>query len=147
MKAVYDGAYLPEETDYLSMTADIRVSDPDRVSAALTAREGTSLAVSVENSSEREEYVDLPLLKYKGYYAESTGRGLPVSCGENNRLRVAVPPAFSGTVYAAFAEPWYWRAAEIVSAMFWIWLGFSLSLFHISEPPRQGGNLYAVLFV
>lgn len=127
VKAVYDGAYLPEETDYLSMTADIRVSDPDRVSAALTAREGTSLAVSVENSSEREEYVDLPLLKYKGYYAESAGRGLPVSCGENNRLRVAVPPAFSGTVYAAFAEPWYWRAAEIVSAMFWIWLVFHLA--------------------
>lgn len=131
VRAVYDGAYLPEGTDYLSMTADIGVSDPERVSATLTAREGTSLAVSVENNSEKEEYIDLPLLAYKGYYAKSAGRRFPASYGDNNRLRVTVPPDFSGTVYAAFKEPWHWRAGEIISLLFWAWMAFYLARPHL----------------
>lgn len=124
VKAVYDGAYLPEGTDFLEMTADVRVSDSEHMSAVLTAREGTSVEVFAENSSGSEAYIEFPLLMYKGYHVRcgDSGRELLVSYGENNRLRAAVPSGFAGSIRASFEEPWYWRGAEIISLLFWGWL-------------------------
>ena len=41
--------------------------------------------------------------------------------GNNNRIRIQIPAGFHDSVKVAFAEPWYWRAAEIVSLVFWLW--------------------------
>ena len=122
VRAVYDGAYLPKRTDYLNLKTDLKVSDPELVSARLEARNGTTLTVRICNESGQEQTVDLPLLKYKGYHARSENQELPVSCGENNRLRITVPSGFDGTVKAGFEEPWYWRGAELVSLLFWVWI-------------------------
>ncbi|WP_160560922.1 hypothetical protein [Parablautia muri] len=119
VRAIYDGAYLPRGTDWQAMTTDIQVSDTEFVNVALEARKGTSICISVENNSKNNAYVDLPILYYKGYRAQSEGKDLPVSAGTNNRVRIALPAGFHGTIKTFFAEPWYWRGAEIISFLFW----------------------------
>lgn len=62
------------------------------------------------------QYIELPLLYYKGYRAkESGGEILPVVCGENNVVRVLVPSGFQGIIEVDFKGFWYWRAAEVIS--------------------------------
>lgn len=69
------------------------------------------------NSGDRESYVDLPLLMYKGYRAADgeTGEKLSVSFGDNNVVRVSVPAHFDGEVRAGFESPVYWRISELVT--------------------------------
>ncbi len=65
---------------------------------------------------EQRQYIELPLLYYKGYRAKECGGGiLPVVCGENNVVRVLVPSGFQGIIEVDFAGFWYWRAAEVIS--------------------------------
>ena len=65
---------------------------------------------------EQRQYIELPLLYYKGYRAKESGGGiLPVVCGENNVVRVLVPSGFQGIIEVDFAGFWYWRAAEVIS--------------------------------
>lgn len=72
---------------------------------------------------EQGQYIELPLLYYKGYKAVESGGGkLPVVCGENNVVRVMVPSGFQGIIEVNFAGFWYWRAAELVSLLTWCML-------------------------
>lgn len=119
--AVYDGLYLPEGTDYQNLPAGINVSDSQKVRAEMTDRKGISMELSVKNKSDAEAYAEVPLLYYKGYHARSSSGELLAGYGENNRLRIQIPAGFQDSVSIAFTEPWYWRAAEIVSVAFWLW--------------------------
>ena len=121
MGAVYDGLYLPEGTDYQKLPAGINVSDAQKVSAEMTARKGISMEIQVRNKSDAEAYVEAPLLYYKGYHAKSSSGELSVGYGENNRIRITIPAGFQDSVKITFREPWYWRAAEIISLVFWLW--------------------------
>lgn len=138
LRAIYDGAYLPQGTDWQELTTDIQVSDTELVNVALEARKGTFVRISVENHSTTDAYVDLPILYYKGYRAQSEGKNLPVSVGTNNRIRIAVPAGFRGTIKTSFAEPWYWRGAEIISFLFW----FSLVGYFVIKGMRKGFYRY-----
>ncbi|RKJ44914.1 hypothetical protein D7X98_09600 [bacterium 1XD8-76] len=67
---------------------------------------------------EQGQYIELPLLYYKGYRAVESGGGkLQVVCGENNVVRVMIPSGFQGIIEVDFAGFWYWRAAELVSLL------------------------------
>lgn len=69
--------------------------------------------------SGQEGYVDLPLLHYYGYRAYM-GEGretLQVCKGDNNVVRVIIPPGCNAHITAKFVSPWYWRMAEIVSLL------------------------------
>ena len=69
-----------------------------------------------EGYVDKGQYIELPLLYYKGYRAkESGGEILPVVCGENNVVRVLVPSGFQGIIEVDFKGFWYWRAAEVIS--------------------------------
>lgn len=69
-----------------------------------------------EGYVDKGQYIELPLLYYKGYRAkESGGEILPVVCGENNVVRVLVPSGFQGIIEVDFKGFWYWRAAELIS--------------------------------
>ncbi len=122
VRAIYDGAYLPQGTDFQKMTPQLLLPEGTGISATMTARTGTAMDIQVENPTDTETYIDLPLLHYQGYRAQSDAGQLTVSAGENNRLRVAVPEGFKGNMHVFFAEPWYWRVAEIFSLLFWFLL-------------------------
>lgn len=83
------------------------------------------------NGSARETgYVEVPLFFYKGYRAETgTGERLPCVYGENNVIRVLIPPNFNDTIFVRFVSPVYWRISEAVSALAWLailvyWIAF-----------------------
>lgn len=118
--AVYDGLYLPEGTDYLNLPTSISVSDAELVKAELLERKGIFMKVLVENKTKSEAYVEVPLLYYKGYYAKSGSGELPISYGENNRIKIQIPAGFQDSVQIGFSQPWYWVAAELVSLVFWL---------------------------
>ncbi len=69
------------------------------------------------NQSEREGYVEVPLLLYKGYRAkdQETGQLLAVTAGTNQTVRIAVPAHYQGSLEVCFISPFYWRISELIS--------------------------------
>ncbi len=67
------------------------------------------------NADRQEGYVELPLLHYYGYRAYGEDGELTVRKGENNLVRVVIPPGCHTAVRVRFVSPWYWRVAEGVS--------------------------------
>ncbi|MBO5564261.1 MAG: hypothetical protein J5935_01455 [Lachnospiraceae bacterium] len=107
---VYNDVDLDQITD-----TELHVLD-DALSLAQVARNGLHFSLTAENASSQEASFDLPIWNYSGYRAlASTGESLPVSVGENHRVRVTLPSGFSGIVDVRFHEPLYWRLAELLS--------------------------------
>lgn len=73
-------------------------------------------------------YAEIPVLYYKGYQAkdEATGELLPVVGGDNNVVRIEIPAGYKGTLYITFHSPWYWRAAEAISAVTILFVLYSI---------------------
>lgn len=77
--------------------------------------------VCVNESGSEAGYVEVPLFLYKGYRAE-TGTGERLECvyGDNNVIRVLIPPDFQDSVSVRFVSPVYWRISEAVSWGTWL---------------------------
>lgn len=92
-----------------------------------------------DNAGREEGYVDLPLLHYYGYraYAGDGEERLQVCKGDNNVVRVIIPPQSHMKVAVMFVSPWYWRAAEWVSAAAAVWIGICL----LRRVKRKGERL------
>lgn len=75
----------------------------------------------VNDSPAREGYVEVPLFLYKGYEARA-GAGEKLACvyGDNNVIRVLIPPGFDDSVSVRFVSPIYWRLSEAVSWLTWL---------------------------
>lgn len=83
----------------------------------ITERKGTSMKLYAK-TGETEAAIELPLFYYKGYHVvDEYGTEYPIEDGTNHVIRFVLPPAFSGSIQIAFAEPWYWRAAELISVL------------------------------
>lgn len=69
------------------------------------------------NTSQKESYVDMPLMLYKGYvaYDTATKERLDICYGDNYKLRVLIPAGYSGTFELYFKSPLYWRISEGIS--------------------------------
>lgn len=77
-----------------------------------------------ENTGTQEGYVELPLLHYYGYRARAGDEGteLQVCKGDNNVVRVVIPPGCHTQVVVRFMSPWYWRIAEGISLIGGVWI-------------------------
>ena len=116
---VSNGEYLPYEADISLMQPDVVTTDENtQVESYEKGQYTLRTTVRVTNGG-KDGYVELPLLYYKGYDAKvtETGRHLPVTEGSNSAVRVEIPEGLSGTIQVWFHEPWYWRAAELISAL------------------------------
>lgn len=68
--------------------------------------------------SEENAFLEFPIFAYPYYQCRDpvTGEEFVIEKGlTNNRIRIQVPANYEGVVEVAFVQPWYWRAAEIVS--------------------------------
>lgn len=108
--------YLVEGTDASRLTFEgpayggkIRIDQyqPGSLSGSLT----------VTNEGQIEEYVDLPLLLYKGYRVVEPQEGVELLDGDNHKVRIRIPAGFSGKVQVRFVSPWYWRVSETISIL------------------------------
>ena len=113
--------YLPLGTDESLLKAG-RVTPSDGVSIRNFQKNYAGIALTCENSSGADGYAELPLLYYRGYQAKDmeTGEIFAVSDGENHVVRAEVPAGYQGTLYISFVSPWYWRMAEVVTAIAWM---------------------------
>lgn len=71
-------------------------------------------------TAELDGYLELPLYYYPGYAAFDADAKLdfPVEKGNNNKIRVALPKNYAGSVTVEFREPLLWKAAKIISLLF-----------------------------
>lgn len=74
--------------------------------------------ITVNNPCDSEGYIEYPLLNYRHYYAkDSQGKKFSITNGDNNLVRVIIPPDYSGRILVKYKEPFYWRLAEMVSLL------------------------------
>ncbi|HAG69093.1 MAG TPA: hypothetical protein DCL38_03880 [Lachnospiraceae bacterium] len=78
--------------------------------------------ITVNNPVSDMGFFEVPVFAYKGFTALSEEGKLDISYGKSSRIRVAVPGDYSGLIRIRFKEPFYWRAAEIISVLSWLGL-------------------------
>jgi len=102
----------PREDKFRTSSDDIEITDYRRT--------GGGLQVVVENNSSAEGYIEVPLMYYSGYEAQSLSDGsrLQVTTGENFVVRVVVPQGVQGEIAVKYAGKWFFAAANVLSAAF-----------------------------
>lgn len=79
-------------------------------------KKGLRATFFCENSSDTQGTVKLPILLYKGYQASGDGgEPLEITDDGSHLLGVSIPAGYSGRITVKFTEPWYWRAAELIT--------------------------------
>ena len=79
-------------------------------------KKGLRATFFCENSSDTQGTVKLPILLYKGYQVSGDGgEPLEITDDGSHLLGVSVPAGYSGRITVKFIEPWYWRAAELIT--------------------------------
>ncbi len=118
-----NGEYLPAETDISALPYTKAVSG-DGIVLRAYERENGHVEFWCENASSSESYVECNLLYYPGYRVTNgeTGELLAALPGENNVLRVEIPPDFSGSVVIDFVGKGYWKTGNAVSVILWLLL-------------------------
>jgi hypothetical protein len=115
--AVGNGEYLPVATEVQELTKEVQGSDGLEYNVG--ERKYLTFDVEVNNPTGQEQELLLPLLYYTGYrgYDSQSKEKMTVMSGDNGRVAVTIPSGYQGTLHVAFYEPWYWRAAEIISLL------------------------------
>lgn len=116
-----NGEYLPAETD-TSELPYTRASAGAGVRLQNYEKRNAHVEFYCENERDAASYVECNLLHYPGYLAvcEETGEELTVSAGENNVLRVEIPPGYAGNIAVDFVGKGYWKAGNAVSLILWL---------------------------
>lgn len=79
-------------------------------------KKGLRATFFCENSSDTQGTVKLPILLYKGYQASGDGgESLEITDDRSHLLGVSIPAGYSDRITVKFTEPWYWRAAELIT--------------------------------
>ena len=74
--------------------------------------------ITLENTSEEEAAVVLPVFDYGNYYAVDTqGTEWPLTMSEDSLLQLTVPGGYSGAISVQYREPLVWRVSELVSLL------------------------------
>lgn len=86
----------------------------ENVKASFISENGERLEVFADADSNAT--LELPRFAYPHVIAkDKEGNVLKTKRGNNNKLTVLFPKAYTGEVYVDFVEPWYWRLAEVLS--------------------------------
>ena len=109
--------YLPYGTDAGLLTYH-EPYPSEGVEIGESSKEYLDVTFYCQNNKGQEGTVDVALLNYKGYVAQThDGEYLDVIDNENRCVRVVIPEDFAGNVHVFFKEPWYWQAAEVLSLL------------------------------
>ncbi len=87
-------------------------------------RDGLKFEAMVRNTSIEEKKMELPLIYYPGYdgLTKDPSECLRLSEGKSHRIVVHIPGSYEGEIQVRYETPWYWRLAEVVSGITFIWL-------------------------
>jgi len=117
------GEYVIEGTNADSLCYN-NPSASEHVSISSYNKEYLHMWVECENMGNKEGYIELPLLHYKGYraYVPALRDELKTEKGTNNVVRVLLPSGFKGQVEVKFVSPVYWRVSEAITYIWWIFI-------------------------
>ena len=113
--------YVVEGTDFLHMDYAVPVSS-DNVEITHYEKEYLHVWMNCLNGSNREGYVDLPMLHYTGYraYGMASGQEYQTMKGNNNVVRVLIPAGTKETIEVKFVSPIHWRLSEAITYVWWV---------------------------
>ena len=115
--SVIGGEYLRDGTNIASLvtlTADVVSERMEE--AFIVSRRGSSMMIRCVASDEEGGSIWIPMLNYKGYHVtDDDGNEYPIKDNNINQIEISVPIGFDGYLLVEYREPWYWRAAELVS--------------------------------
>ncbi len=83
-------------------------------------KNGTSIELSLKNTTNAETFAELPLIGYKGYALKGDGGVLPYITeerGAHGDLRIAVPGGYEGSIEVYYKGFLSFRIAEAISAL------------------------------
>ena len=108
--------YLLESTDYEELTY-MKAKCGENIQINDYKKKALGADFVCINSSDKNGYINLPLLLYKGYKALDTDKKTEMTIieGENGLVRIIIPANYEGHIKVSFVSPVYWRVAEIFS--------------------------------
>lgn len=110
--------YIRVGGDFADTDRQLRTDQMEK--AEILSRRGTRMELTV-SSGVSGGTVDVPMFHYKGYHAYTEdGQELELTDGYNYVIRVNVPADYTGQITVDFIQPWYWRAAQVISLLSWI---------------------------
>ncbi len=113
---VAEGEYLPvnAKVDHIQLN-QVRYSG--NINNFKMMKEYLKIEMYCENSGDSVEYIDLPLLFYRGYQAVNAedGTKLPTTDNGEGYLRVSIPIQFKGNIVVNYEKMWYWKLSELIS--------------------------------
>ncbi len=99
----------------------------EKISITEYTKKGLNTTFFCQNTGEEQERITLPVLLYKGYEAVGeSGEKIEIADNGNHLLQVCVPGSYTGQITVRFTEPWYWRAAEVITLLTIIGMSFWL---------------------
>ena len=101
------------------LESDLKTSTP-QMQIGSVFQKGLSATAEVRVPGEAKgAFVEFPRYAYRGYHAwDAKGKELAVD-RSTGKVRVLLPAGFTGSVHIDFVQPWYWRAAQLLSLLFW----------------------------
>ena len=120
--AQYPGGDYSATNGYEYLLYGINVNNIDNIihtengSAYLKSENG--LDMLVQTSVGIDGSIVLPRFSYPNYVAlDDNGNSLEIKAGDNNRIFILFDEAYDGIVQIKYANPWYWRFADIISIL------------------------------
>ena len=112
--SLYGAEYLLVDTNRKRLYEETDVIGQDVIIDNIE-RNGNRFKISCEAG--QNAYLEFPVFAYKYYRCTDiqTREEFPITRGDNNKVHVDLPDDYQGNLVIHFAEPWYWRAAEVLS--------------------------------
>lgn len=110
------GEYIPANAD-LGVASNTQPVCSEGILTESVERRYQRFEITCSNQADSEEYIDLPLLYYKGYGVKASAMEdeIRVEKNEVGCLRVILPGGFSGDITVNYFGQWYWRVTDIIS--------------------------------
>lgn len=108
--------YLPYGSDYWNY---VTVPELTSENVNVAAYDIQPLKAEISCTAGQDGSITLPWIYYRHYtaYDKMGGQKFTVSCDDKYNVRIDIPAGFVGNVIVKFSEPWFWRVAEIISAV------------------------------
>ncbi|MBO5286584.1 MAG: hypothetical protein J6B34_00515 [Clostridia bacterium] len=120
--AVGYGEYLLTDCNIYSSYNDGRVHYTRAEEIRLLERKGNYISIYLD-TGDAESEIRMPLYNYRGFVArDKDGNKIDTFDGPNKTVAFKVPSGYRGEITVDFESPWYWRASEIISLLFFIFL-------------------------
>lgn len=118
------GDYLLEGTD-LNLTNRRMVQfDSDKIESAYLSYVNGVSSIEVHNDDGIEHNMDVPIFNYDNYHAvDGKGTYFEIINGENNKIRLKIPPHYEGVIAIYYKEPTMWRICEVMSVFAFMLMG------------------------